>query len=239
MTPNLDTAAQETIVIDGRFNGPADSGNGGYVSGVIAARIQGPAEVTLRQPPPLNKPLDLIRENGILKLWDGQALIAEGTSTRFELDVPAPPSFDQAEAAVDNYTGFKEHTFPTCFVCGPERAEGDGLRIFAGRYNGADKVAAPWIPHASLAVDGRLPTEIHWAALDCPGAFAVMTREVPVVLGRMAAEIVQPVRVGEKCVVLGWAMGVEGRKHFAGTALFNQTGQLAARAVQTWIELKR
>lgn len=235
---NSDTTTEEIIVIARRFNGPRDSGNGGYVAGLVAARIEGPAEVTLRVPPPLDTPLRFVHDGDALKLMDGERLVAEGTPTTFDLDVPPAPSRKTAEAAVQNYTGFEKHTFPSCFVCGPERAEGDGLRIFAGAFDGAGRVAAPWVPHASLAVDGRIPVEIHWAALDCPGAFAVMERDTPVVLGRMAAEIRRPVEPGEHCVVMGWSIGVEGRKHFAGTALFKETGELAARAFQTWIELK-
>ena len=40
------------IVIKSRFNGPPDSGNGGYVCGVVASAVEGPSIVTLRKPPP-------------------------------------------------------------------------------------------------------------------------------------------------------------------------------------------
>jgi hypothetical protein len=233
------TTLDETIVVARRYNGPANSGNGGYVAGLVAARIHGPAEVTLRVPPPLETRMHILQDNGTMRLMDGDETVAEGKSATVELDVPAQPSFEQATAAVANYSGFKEHTFPTCFVCGPQRAEGDGLRIFAGSFDASNAVAAPWIPDSAFGVDGKIPTEIHWAALDCPGAFAVMQRDVPVVLGRMSAEIIRPVSPSEKCVVVGWPIGADGRKHFAGTALFNQAGGLAARAVQTWIQLKQ
>ena len=36
------------VTIDPRFNGPPDSGHGGYVSGVVAGFLQGPARVRLR-----------------------------------------------------------------------------------------------------------------------------------------------------------------------------------------------
>ena len=39
-----------TLVIGSRFCGPPDSGNGGYVCGLIADYLGGPAEVTLRKP---------------------------------------------------------------------------------------------------------------------------------------------------------------------------------------------
>jgi len=54
-------------------------------------------------------------------------------------------------------------------------------------------------------------------------------------LGRMTPSFKQPVRAGERCVVIGWTMGREGRKHFAGTALFNERRELCAYAKAVWI----
>lgn len=235
----MEVEQAEIIRIERRYNGPPNSGNGGYVSGLLASRIEGIAEVTLRMPPPLEQPLSLIREDQVLKLMDGDKLIAEAKCSSLDLEVPKAPSIDVAAAAVNNYSGFDKHSFPTCFVCGPERGEGDGLRIFAGSFDGPHVVAAPWRPNPGFLVHGRIPTEIHWAAMDCPGAFAVMEREKPVVLGRMTAEIVRSARAGEQCIVMGWAIRSEGRKHFAGTALFSESGEVLARAHQTWIELQR
>ena len=44
----------ESFSFAARFNGPADSGNGGYCAGVIAGFVDGPAEVSLRAPVPLD-----------------------------------------------------------------------------------------------------------------------------------------------------------------------------------------
>jgi len=48
-----------SIIIDRRYCGPPNSGNGGYVCGRLARHIEGGAEITLRAPPPLDKPLDV------------------------------------------------------------------------------------------------------------------------------------------------------------------------------------
>ena len=40
----------ETITIARRFRGPPNSGNGGYVCGMLARHIAGAAEVMLRAP---------------------------------------------------------------------------------------------------------------------------------------------------------------------------------------------
>jgi hypothetical protein len=51
----------------------------------------------------------------------------------------------------------------------------------------------------------------------------------------MTAQLLAPVGVDERCVVLGWALGRAGRKLRAGTALFGNDGRLCALAEQTWI----
>ena len=53
------------ITIAKRFCGPPRSGNGGYVCGSLAAFVEGTAEVTLRRPPPLDRPLFVEREDGL------------------------------------------------------------------------------------------------------------------------------------------------------------------------------
>jgi hypothetical protein len=44
------------------------------------------------------------------------------------------------------------------------------------------------------------------------------------------------VRVDEPCMVIGWRISSNGRKHEAGTALFGEDGELCARARAIWIE---
>lgn len=229
----------QKIVIDGRFNGPPDSGNGGYVCGLVAKYVGGVAEVTLRAPPPLDRPL-LVKAagDGRVTVYDGESLVAEGRHAVLDIKAPAPPSLAAAEAAVAGYTGFKWHAFPTCFVCGPQREEEDGLRIFAGPLPDGGMVASPWTPDASLGdKDGLVRSEFLWAALDCPGYFALFG-EVgkTAVLGRMTAELYRPVEPRQKYVIAAWDLGGEGRKRYAATAIFGSSGQLCAAAKQIWIE---
>ncbi len=219
----------EQITIEARFNGPEGSANGGYTSGLIAELLGGAAEVTLRSPPPLDRPLAVEREGDHVRVLDGELIVAEAAPAELELELPEPPSYEEAERASSRYPGFDEHAFPTCFVCGPARAPGDGLRIFAGPL-GDGRVASPWVP---AEVEGKLV----WAALDCPGAIAVgFPDRGETLLGRFAARIDQLPEVGERCVVLGWPLGEEGRKLFAGTALYGEGGRPLARARATWIE---
>lgn len=215
------------VVIDPRFNGPAGSGNGGYACGLVAGLLGAPVvEVTLRLPPPLGRPLRWDGE----RIWDGDTLVAEGEQAELELDLPDPPSYADAERAAPRFAGFVEHAYPTCFVCGPLREEGDGLRIFAAPVEGV--VAAPWRPD-------EVRPEYVWAALDCPGAYALeWAGRSQMLLGRLRGRIDGLPRPGEECVVVGWPLGRDGRKGYAGTAVFSAAGELLACARATWIEPK-
>ena len=152
--------------------------------------------------------------------------------------MPSPPQYVQAVWASQHYPGFREHAFPDCFVCGPHRRRGDGLRIFPGMLD-SGIVAAPWLPADNLDTgDGKVGGEYLWAALDCPGYFAVSGARRVMVLGEMQAHVDRRVRVGEACTVIGWKIAADGRKHVAGTAIFDEDGELCARAKAVWIELK-
>jgi len=228
-----------TLVIPRRFCGPPDSGNGGYVCGRLAAFIEGPAKVRLKVPPPLETPMEVRRAPVGYELMLDDQLIATVRATQLALHVPAPPLYAVAEAAARNYAGFRSHVFPTCFVCGPRRGAGDGLRIFPGHVAASNVVAAPWIPDGSLdAGDGSVLPHYVWAALDCPGAFSFQVPAgTPLLLGEMAAELKGTIRVGERCVVIGWELTSDGRRHYTGTAIFSEGGECRGVARATWFEV--
>lgn len=231
-----------TIRIPERFRGPPGSGNGGYVAGLLAAVLapEGPVAVRLQAPPPLEAELRLRRPpGGGAVLAAGERVLAEARLAGLSLDVEPGPSFEQAGRAARDFRGFREHPYPGCFVCGPDRAAGDGLRIFAGPL-GDGRVAAPWIPDASLARrrQDEVSPEFLWSGVDCPGAFAFEPAAGrAVLLGELCAEILGSVRVGERCVLAAWPLSSEGRKHFVGSALFDPRGRCAVRARATWIEV--
>jgi len=228
----------ESFTITCRFRGPETSGNGGYTAGMVAGFLGGDAEVTLRRPPPLERPLAVTREGERVLVHDGPDLVAEGVPLLLEMEVPPAPTPVEAEAASRGYAGFERHFFPGCFACGPERAVGDGLRLFPGWVPGRDLVAAPACPDSSLpSTGGFLNLEIAWSLLDCPGAWAVERHmeKTGVVLGRMAARVLQPVPVGVSGVAVGWPLGRDGRKLYSGTAFFDASGRLHGYARQTWI----
>jgi len=244
-----------SLVIDRRFRGPPNSGNGGYVCGCLARHIAGDAEVTLRAPPPLERPLDVLTaSDGTIELRENDKLLATASATRIDArDIPEV-SYEAAEEAVAR-TPYDErtHDLPTCFVCGPARGHGDGLRIFAGPLQagavpGKPVVfAASWIPHGSLSgADGHVASEFVWAALDCPtGYCSVGARHLGLkgnetaLLGRMAARIERRPRPGDRCVVVAWPTGRDGRKLFADSALLSSEQDVLAIARTTWLLVDR
>jgi hypothetical protein len=234
----------ETVVIPSRYNGPTGSGQGGYVGGILARGITGAVEVTLRLPPPLDVPLTIEREaDGAVSLHDGEDLVAEARPAELELEIPPPPTLEEALAAAQRFPFHDDHPLPTCIGCGNTRAEGDGLRLFPGRVEGRDMVAAVWRPHPSLAgPDGRIGAEMIWTAIDCPGSFAILplVREnfppgSRVMLGRCVTEVANHVAPERPSIVMAWPLRVDGRKLYAGSALFSEEDALLGATFQTWI----
>lgn len=170
----------------------------------------------------------------------GTQVIAEARSVDLDLDPPTPPAHIEAEEASKSYIGFTNHPFPGCFVCGPQRSGGYGLRIFPGRVASGSMVASPWVPDASLGDESnRVRSEFLWAALDCTSGFAVMPapQGKAMVLGELGVRIDRDLVVGEKCVALGWPLAFDGRKRHCGSAIFSGSGDLVAIARATWIEV--
>ena len=229
------------LIVDRRFRGPPTSGNGGYVAGLLAKELGGSGcVVTLRSPPPLGSALRLEQGGSEVRLLAGETLVASAAPAELSIIVPDPPDLHSAAEAERRFSGFDRHVFPGCFVCGPERGTGDGLRIFPGRAAEptARMVAAVWQPDGSLSDDrGRVHPEFVWAALDCPGYFAVEEAAGSAVLGRLGAILHRPVPADSPVIVTGWPIESDGRKHKAGTALHDRSGTLLASAVATWISI--
>lgn len=231
----------DTITVPARFNGPLQSGNGGYSAGALAAFLEGAVEVSLRRPIPLDTALRVSREDdGKVLAFDGEDLVAEARAVPdFELDVPAAIGLEQARAATAGYRGKAEGPFSKCFVCG--RAREDTMGVFAGPVEGRELVASPWRP-PQWADDGSgtVRAEIVWAVLDCPTYFAAYLHHPeplpPGVLARFTGRLEAPVPVGEEHVVISWPIEAEGRKHHSGVAVVSAEGEVFARARALLIE---
>jgi hypothetical protein len=233
----------ETVEIASRYAGPPGMGHGGYVAGLLIERLDAPVvQVTLRRPTPLDVPLVIEEaDDGAVVLRGGGNVIAEAVAADLDLAVPPAPSVPAARAAEAGSPSFANGhgVHPTCFGCGARRPDGDGMRIFVGplEVEGNEEVAAVWQPSPDLA--GPAPGFVadRWvtAALDCPGAMAFISRgESAGLLGRIVVARYAPVAVGEDAVVVGWQIGREGRKLFAGTAVVDPGGAVLAAAKAIW-----
>lgn len=249
-----------SLTVPARFNGPPTSGNGGWTAGAVAeaAGTLGavpPLTVSLKAPPPLDVELTLAPDD------DGTGWTLTGPSgetgdvlvvatvrpdavlTGEDADPGPAVDLEAARAAEATYGGLSGHPFPTCFVCGPDREPGDGLRIFPGRLTDAsgrdDRVAASWTPDASVAdSDGRVGTAVTWAALDCVGGWSSDLEHRPMVLAAMSAGLEPrqaPPQAGASYVVVGRHVRTEGRKTWTASGMYDERGRLVARAQHLWI----
>jgi hypothetical protein len=230
------------IVIEPRYNGPPNCGNGGYVAGLLAAHVPDTAEVTLRRPTPLGVALTVEQHAGGVRMLDGDTVIATAMPTHDEPPAtPGPVSLADAEAAGERSLLRRRpetHPFPACFGCGPEND--GGLRIMVGPVPGRDLSADVWTPDAALADSDGVRPEFLWTALDCSaglGAIGQESTSAPCLLGRMAVWRLAPVRAGERYAVVGWREGGTGRKLFAGSAIYAADDTPVAVARSTWIQL--
>ena len=231
------------VVVPEHCVGPPGMGHGGYVAGLLARRIDGASQITLRRPTPIGA--ELVLEDLGDQRWalrDGDDLIADAEPASLDLDVPPVPTVDEArKAEIDSPSRWNEHgVHPICFGCGLARDDDEGLEVTVGplEVDGHDEVAAVWRPGRALTgVDGGIDT--HWvlAALDCPGAMAFIARGTFAgLLGRIVFEQTGRVRPDVDHVVTGWQIDRDGRKLFAGTALAAADGTVLARARATWFE---
>jgi len=244
MTTDKPLNRTETVIIDRRYNGPIDSGNGGWMAGSLA-RLFGDVSVSvaLRAPVPLAVPMCVRwRDDGTATLDDNGTLVAEAAVAPLDLDVPVAPDPVEAEAAgVLAQQVSAQHganwPYAHCFSCGFARS--DGLGIVPGPVGNDGIVATTWTP-PSLETDarGQLAVEATWAALDCSGGLAWTHRlgaGTAIFTARMTAVIDQRLQVGHRYTVIGWPIAQEGRKLHAGTAIFDAAGKVQARSRQLWL----
>jgi hypothetical protein len=202
----------------------------------------GTVEITLRAPIPVNRKLQVVRDGQALLLRDGDALVCEARAGSLTNLVPPPAPMDWSDVMRRGKEGGspEDSDFTWCVVCGRNRGVGDGLRVF-GTSGPPGYSLSCYLPHANHADEGgRIRPEFVWGTLDCPGAFAAqdINDMRPALTGRMTARVIEPPIVGERCAVVGWKIGEDGRKLYSGTALYTETGRLCAIGTCTWIVLK-
>lgn len=239
-TPPM-SAEYPKLHVAARFCGPPASANGGYICGLVADAIGRLVTVRLLKPPPLDADMSVhANEDGTWHVEHASQRIIEARPASLDdLNPPATVTFAEALAASRHapWSDPAQHPCPGCFVCGPLRAEGDGLRLFAGAVPQKPVVATGWTPDASMIrADGKVAPELIAAALDCPGFQALQTGLKPWLLGEFTCRIDRRISAGERCVILGWKVETKGRRSIVGTALYDEGGGLCALAKGVWIE---
>ncbi|MFJ4582385.1 hypothetical protein [Streptomyces echinatus] len=221
--------------IPARYNGPPGTANGGYACGTFAGLAAGhqrrPVAVTLLGAPRLDHALEFRPGARRSQIWDGDRLIATMTTSAAEFPaVEAVPLRAAAEASA-RYRGRVGHPFPTCFVCGPNREPADGFPVAPGEVAGSPGVVAcPWTP---TAASSDRP-ELVWSVLDCPGGWTTDPVREPMVLTRMIAVLRRPPRPPAPHVVVARRWRRQGRTATVGTALYDDRGELVAKATALW-----
>lgn len=210
------------------------SGACGYIAGLLTEGMAGAVDVMFERKVGAGPGFE-VRSDGAGGAWLGRgavrAVVARPASLR--LAVPAMPSLAEARAAARRFDA-ERHPSPGCFVCGPGRAEGDGLRIVCGPLAHGG-VAGTWTPHTAVCdLHGFVRREYGWAALTCPGAWAAMGAGRPDVLWRLTAEQVRPLIGGEEHIVYAWRIGQRGCSTSVGVTVARADGEVCLRSVATW-----
>ena len=195
----------EFVVIPARFNGPP--GECQRRLHVRRARVPLGADVSqvsLRYAATARAPAAVTRGDGRVELarrrharGRGRALGAPAGRAR-RRSTPTPPRPPRRPGA---RRGRPRTRSPTCVVCGPERAQGDGYRIFPGPWPAATASSPPVDPGRVAGRRRRhVRPECLWGALDCPTSAPVANfgQGPPVVLARLTARLGCAVRVGER-----------------------------------------
>ena len=235
------TAQSDQVEVHRRFRGPPTSGNGGYVAGLVAEWIDGPARVDLLAPIPLEVPLHRRRDDGEVMLFDARRNYARGRALDepLGLELPASPSEEELEAAAMGFPGPSGHPIPGCFVCGTERGPGDGLCIYPGESPHRDVAVAEWVPDEELADEhGHVAGRYIWAVLDCPSYFGLCEPRPLALLARLSAAIERKVVPAERLRITAWELAREGRKHHSASVIHDQSGEVVAAARALWIEVE-
>ena len=217
----------ETLTIDRRFRGPAQSGNGGYVCGRIARHVpghcDGPACDSAAARDAAARRCDRRCRAAACqeRRWSAKAAPHSWTSTR-----PAPVSFEAATRKLEALSRLRASHVSEVLRLRPAAAAGRWPANL--RRRGAQ--GATWSLRRGSSTSrsarrsrrsfcGRRSTVR--AASRC-GRRAKARRSCSVSSRLRFAAQVMP---GDKCVAMGWPLQVEGRKRFAGSAVYSADGQ--------------
>ncbi len=225
------------LIVSETFQGIDGIAHGGYLAGMISEDRPEVMQVTLRRPPPLNRPLFVEDGAGQASLVDrdGQTIMEAAPG-----DLTANlPSITAEEVNGEPNPRFERHPYPHCFVCGTEHPNGFNLRFSTPDEHG--HTLATWIPSGRLIPEiETVPDRFVWAVIDCLSAWSFSDHWDdsdwwPAVTGQIAVEIRRPVLRDETHVLVAHPTGREGKRIYVEAAIHDAEGDLCARGESTWI----
>lgn len=233
---------EELLTIESTYCGPPSSAHGGVAVGRFSQLAgNGPVEVRLMGPPPLDTPLSHRAEGeGTWVVSGPDGDLARVTKLVAPLDI-APfnrTSDDEVEAAsvafLEKIAASGGHGFPTCFACGTDRHDADALHQFGGEASDGQLVA-----RFRVGGQGTIPDWLTLAGLDCPSGHTVFAladdQPTVAVLGSMSCQVNEAASAGVDYQVRGRLASVEGRKFSSEVAMLDPDGTAVAEAVAVWI----
>ena len=238
----------DTFSIPRQFCGPPFSSNGGYFCGIVASFFDRPVEIRLKAPPPLDTEMTIQRESDKARVFALGKLIAEVRPSDVQ---PKPAPYISMEDAIRcSNTGLEgsriNHPFPGCFVCGPDRSEGDGMHVFTGPKTGTPLYGAKWHAHPAWSSNGTdIDAHYVWSALDCPSsgpAFSTSVTpgsNVAYVLGTLSIHIHQLPKVGNDYAIVCATDESHERLYRTRVSLYASDQSLLATGAAVWVQVPR
>ena len=109
--PGKDVIGKLTIA--SRYVGPPKIANGGYVCGLMANFIDGPADVLIRMPTPVDYEMQVVAPgDGNYYLMDGEKVVVQAKAASLDLEVPKPPKYEMAVEAAKTSIALKNSPYP-------------------------------------------------------------------------------------------------------------------------------
>lgn len=238
----------DTIRIGDWFQGPTNSGQGGWTAqrflAAIARHADRPMTAAIKTAIPLDVDLTVVPHADRWELVAPDSTVVMVASEWEPAFADTPPvTVDAARAARRRFLDtVDEHPVPSCFSCGqlPE-----SMGVHAGPLDdGTDRFATDWtVPDWAVDERGDVDPGALWAAIDCCAAWWVgWSRERRVALTvQYAVEQLHPLEPGGSYALVGWGgdhdAEWDGRKRHAASAAFDADGRCVARSVSFWLSV--
>ena len=230
----------DTVRIGHWYQGPTDSGQGGWAAHRFVQALGRPASVAIKAPVPLET--DLIVDHGT-----GRLTAEDGTTIMIASDVTEPfasteaISIEDAAAARRRFGDLAtDHPVPFCFSCGVQH---DSMKVHAAPL-GDGRFASDWtVPDWAVGAGGSVDEGALWAAIDCCAAWWVghsRDRRVAFTV-QFATEVLHPLTPGATYALVAWSGDHDpewdGRKRHAASAAFDRNGRCVARSTSFWVSV--